>query len=127
MRYKAYKALLIVQTCRRCRLLLCAAGLILVVRGGPAARGLRRLLRGLLLQRLLIPLAALLRGEPVLGALGVGLPRLRALAVAVPLVAACTPRRRRREVKEETEEEERIAASKNKNEIATREKHEFKM
>ena len=34
------------------------------------------------------PLAALLRGEPVLGPLGVGLPRRRALAVALPLAAA---------------------------------------
>jgi hypothetical protein len=37
------------------------------------------------------PLAALLRGEPVRGPLGVGLPRRRALTVALPLVAACAP------------------------------------
>ena len=46
------------------------------------------------------PLAALLRGEPVLGPLGVGLPRRRALAVALPLVAAFA------RVKDETTEQE---------------------
>jgi|UniRef100_A0A804QRU0 hypothetical protein len=40
-------------------------------------------------RRISAPLAALLRGEPVLGVLGVGLPRRRALTVAVTLVAAC--------------------------------------
>lgn len=75
---------------RHCLLLLATCLVLVVVRGGPGAAGrcLLRLLGRLLLQSFLVPLAALLRGEPVLGVLGVGLPRRRALTVAVTLVAA---------------------------------------
>ena len=47
-----------------------------------------RNIRGIESNRRDAPLAALLRGKPVLGPLGVGLPRRRALAVALPLAAA---------------------------------------
>ena len=49
------------------------------------------------------PLAALLRGEAVPAVLGVGLPRRRALAVALPLAAPCAAAHK---VKDETEQDE---------------------
>jgi len=59
-----------------------------------------RSVRGIEWNRRDPPLAALLRGKPVLGPLGVGLLRCRALAVALPLVAAFA------RVKDETTEQE---------------------